>query len=98
MRLFEVSSQLVNNSRVGFLIGFNCFFFYPSLFIWLGRTGRYYLERGIQRFGLCRVTILITLGVFSFFRPKGIIAIGSVTRVAAGFWRGSEIAGLFSGI
>jgi hypothetical protein len=74
MRLLS-SSQLVNNSRVGFLMD-QLLFFYPSLFIWLAGLVSVLVGKRNSEFRFLGLTILITLGVFIFFQAKGYYAIG----------------------
>jgi hypothetical protein len=67
--------QLVNNSRVGFLMD-QMLFFYPSLPIWIG--GLVYLLFG-EKTGKMRfvgLAVLFTLGIFAYFQAKGYYAIG----------------------
>jgi 4-amino-4-deoxy-L-arabinose transferase-like glycosyltransferase len=71
---FLSSSQLVNNSRIGFLMN-QLLFFYPSLFIWLAGLLSVLFGKRKSEFRFVALTILITLRVF-FFQAKGYYAIG----------------------
>jgi hypothetical protein len=74
MRLLS-NSQLVNNSSIGFLMD-QLLFFYPSLFIWIAGLASILVGKRNSEFRFVGLTILFTLGVFTFFQAKGYYAIG----------------------
>jgi hypothetical protein len=94
MRLLS-SSQLVNNSSLGFLMD-QLLFFYPSLLIWMAGLASILFERRNSEFRFVGLTTLFTLGVFTFFQAKGYYAIGlyPVLLAFGAVWLSKFLAGL----
>ncbi len=68
-------TQLVNNSRSGFLIE-QLLFFYPSIFIWISGLIALWISKRFKDFSFIPWTFLFTLGIFTFFQAKAYYAIG----------------------
>lgn len=69
------SFQLVNNSRIGFLMD-QLLFFYPLLVIWLAGLISLLFSRRYSEYRFVGLCFLITLGVFITLQAKGYYAIG----------------------
>ncbi len=67
--------QLVNNSRVGFLMD-QLLFFYPSLLIWIGGLGYLLFSKKTVDYRFVGLTFLFTISIFTYFQAKGYYAIG----------------------
>jgi hypothetical protein len=68
-------SQLVHNSRVGFLSE-QLLFFYPAIFVWLTGLGGLLFTKQFSAFRFIAWTFLFTLVVFTYFQAKAYYAIG----------------------
>lgn len=68
-------SQLVNNSRAGFLME-QLLFFYPGIFIWIGGLIALGVSRQFKDFRFIFWSFLFTLAIFTYFQAKGYYAIG----------------------
>ncbi|WP_075351887.1 glycosyltransferase family 39 protein [Algoriphagus marinus] len=69
------STQLVNNSRIGFLMD-QLLFFYPSLLVWVAGLGGLLFWKKQSEFRFVGWTFLFTMGIFTYFQAKGYYAIG----------------------
>jgi hypothetical protein len=67
--------QLVNNSRIGFLME-QLLFYYPSLPIWIGGLVYLLFGKNTAKMRFVGLTFLFTMGFFAFFKAKGYYAIG----------------------
>lgn len=67
--------QLVNVSRVGFLME-QLLFFYPAVFIWISGLLALGFSRQFKNFRFIFWTFILTLGIFTYFQAKGYYAIG----------------------
>lgn len=74
MRLLS-KSQLVNNSRIGFLIE-QLLFFYPSLFIWVTGLIALAVSEKFKAFRWMFWCFVFTIAVFTYFQAKAYYAIG----------------------
>lgn len=67
--------QLVNVSRIGFLME-QLLFFYPAIFMWLAGLAGLLLARRFQDFRFVFWTFVLTLAIFTYFQAKAYYAIG----------------------
>lgn len=74
MRLLS-KSQLVNNSRIGFLIE-QLLFFYPSLFIWVTGLITLAVSPKSKSFRWVFWCFVFTITIFTYFQAKAYYAIG----------------------
>jgi len=74
MRLLS-SSQLVNNSRTGFLIE-QLLFFYPAIFIWVTGLVALAIHVKFREFRWVFWSYVFTISIFTYFQAKAYYAIG----------------------
>jgi 4-amino-4-deoxy-L-arabinose transferase-like glycosyltransferase len=74
MRLLS-RSQLVNNSRIGFLIE-QLLFFYPTLFIWVTGLIALAIWEKYKEFSWVFWCFVFTIAIFTYFQAKAYYAIG----------------------
>ncbi|MBN7803200.1 glycosyltransferase family 39 protein [Algoriphagus aestuariicola] len=67
--------QLVNISRMGFLME-QLLFFYPALFIWVSGLIALLLARRFSSYRFIFWTFVLTIGIFTYFQAKAYYAIG----------------------
>lgn len=67
--------QLVNVSRVGFLME-QLLFFYPAVFIWISGLLATGFSGQFKDFRFIFWTFILTMGIFTYFQAKGYYAIG----------------------
>lgn len=70
-----IKTQLVNNSRTGFLTE-QLLFFYPGIFIWVFGLITIGVSRQFKDFRFIFWSFLFTLAIFTYFQAKAYYAIG----------------------